>query len=120
ARLFVRRDAQGFNVLSKIGNPICKLMQLFAEFLRWSVTRRSSILHLSGERVPTNHANQTSNFRATTVCGKEFIGVICVIRGRLSKGKAKAKMKRAETFVGVRIGIDAVIESNRADRQLVP
>ncbi len=36
-----------------------------------------------------------------------------------SKRKAKAEMKRAEIFVLVRIGIDSVIETNRADRQLI-
>ena len=119
ARLFVRRDAQRFDIFTKIRDPVRKLMQLFAEFLRWSVTRRLSILHLSGERVPANHANQTNNFMATSVSGKEFIGVICVIRGQLSKRKTKAEMKRAEIFVWARIGIHAVIEANRAHGELV-
>src|ERR1041384_6852868 len=37
----------------------------------------------------------------------------------LSKGKAKAEMERAEIFIRVRIGIHAVVETNRTNRQLV-
>src|SRR5205814_2200529 len=36
-----------------------------------------------------------------------------------SKCKAKTEMERAEIFTVPRIGIDAIIEANRADRQLV-
>src|SRR5262245_30311152 len=38
---------------------------------------------------------------------------------RPSKSKAKAEMKRAEIFERVRIGIDAVVETDRTDRQFV-
>ena len=45
ARFVVRRDAQRFYILAKIRNPIRKLVQLSAEFLRWSITERWSLLH---------------------------------------------------------------------------
>ena len=36
-----------------------------------------------------------------------------------SESKTKTEMERAEIFIGTRIGIDAVVETNRTDWQLV-
>jgi hypothetical protein len=44
---------------------------------------------------------------------QEFFGVIWRIR---LKSKSKTEVKRADVFVGARIGIDPVIETDRSDR----
>ena len=58
AGLLVRRDAQRFDVFAKIRNPVCKLMQLFAEFLRRGVTERLWIFHRLCSRRPVDGADQ--------------------------------------------------------------
>ena len=48
----IRRNGQRLDIFAKIRDPIRKLMQLFAEFLRRRVTKRLSSLHLSGQKCP--------------------------------------------------------------------
>src|SRR5438445_2833238 len=64
--------------------------------------------------------SQLSNPQADEVVSEKF-PVACrrTIVGLALEGKTETKMKRAEIFAPLAIGIPSVIESNRADRQLV-
>ena len=43
---FVRRDGKLLNVFAVIGNPICKLMQVFAKRFRRNIAKFGSFFHL--------------------------------------------------------------------------
>ena len=57
AWLVVRRDAQLFYIFAKIRNPVRQLVQLFAELLRWSITKRLWIFHHLSSRRPVGAAD---------------------------------------------------------------
>src|SRR5439155_804496 len=100
----IRRDAQRLDIFAKIRDPVCELMQLFAEFLRRSVTERLWIFHRLCSRRSVGGTDQ------------DMINTSAPLQ---LKSKAETEMEGAEIFACARIGIDAVIEANRAHRQLV-
>src|SRR4029077_11148623 len=57
AGLVVRRNAQSFDVLAEIRNPVREFMQLFTEFVRRRVTKRLWIFHRLCSRRPVGGAD---------------------------------------------------------------
>src|SRR5439155_9910447 len=137
-RLLTRRDAQRLDIFTEISNPICQFVQLPPEFLMRSVTRRLWIFHRlnfintllqRGDSHEYNLSNRFSGFVAFPKTAKAvpralLSSLTSLKRGvnekrSLSKRKTKTEVERTEVFELPRIGIDAVIEANWSDGQLV-
>src|SRR5437016_14343358 len=56
-----------------------------------------------------------NQFRSLNGHGNESAADMCS-PSHFSKGKTKTEMERAEIFLRVRVGIDSLVKSNRADR----
>src|SRR5205809_6600166 len=89
-RLIVSSNPPLGDVFAIICDPIGEFVQPLPKFLLWNIAESLSIFHCDGTEL------QATRWK--------------------SKGKAKAEMERAEIFVGMRIGIDPVIETDRPDR----